>query len=222
MKADAVAGADVCDAVIIGAGPAGLWAAFQLGLHGVKPVIIDSNDKVGGQCAALYADKPIFDLPGFASLDAGEVGVALHAQAARFDPVYMLGTRATAVDPTPQGLLVETEGGGKLVATYVILATGLGPFSADDPSSPLHLPESALQMDGHLQVMTETFETGCENIYAIGDAVSYPGKLCLLVSAFHEAALMAFAIRKKRAGAKRTVLAYASTSPALKSLFADQ
>ncbi|MBL0373926.1 NAD(P)-binding protein [Rhizobium sp. KVB221] len=214
-------GPEICEAVIIGAGPAGLWAAFQLGIHGVKSVVIDSNDKVGGQCAALYADKPIFDLPGYASLDAGDVGPAITAQAARFEPTYRLGKCVIAVGEQPDGLLVEMASGEKLRAPYVIVATGLGPFSAGDQSFSLQLPENVICSDGHLLVTQDTFQTGCENLYAIGDAVTYPGKLCLLVSAFHEAALMAFSIRKRRAGGKRTVLAYSSTSPALKSLFTD-
>jgi thioredoxin reductase (NADPH) len=217
-------GADLPDheAVIIGAGPAGLWAAFQLGIHGVRSVLIDSQSKTGGQCAALYADKPVFDLPGFSAIDAGDIVHNLENQLVRFQPVFRLGETVTAIRATLSGFAITLSGGEALTARYVILATGLGPFGLADKQPSIELPPRADYEDGHLMVTTDCFETGCENLFAVGDAVIYPGKLSLLASAFHESALMAFAIRKRRAGGRRAVLEYSSTSSTLKALFTDR
>ncbi|MDB5526025.1 MAG: dependent oxidoreductase family protein [Rhizobium sp.] len=210
------------EVVIIGAGPAGLWAAFQLGIHGVRSVLIDSNDRIGGQCAALYADKPVYDLPGYAAIDADEIIRKLEDQLARFKPVYRLGETVLAVRAAESGFGIELTNAQPLSARFVILSTGLGPFGVEGKPRPLDLPARVFQPNGHLAVTVDSFETRHDNLYAIGDAIAYPGKLCLLVSAFHEAALMAFDIRKKRAGEKRTVLEYTSTSSALKALFTDR
>jgi thioredoxin reductase (NADPH) len=210
------------EAVIVGAGPAGLWAAFQLGIHGVRSTIIDSSHEPGGQCAALYVDKPVFDMPGFASVDAGELASRLAAQVERFQPHMLLGELVIAIQQTDAGFSLFTRSGLVLHSRYVILASGLGPFPSDAKSSAIALPASVQMEDGHVGASTDTFQTGCENLFAIGDTVTYPGKLCLLVSACHEAALMAFAIRRKRAGDKRVVLGYSSTSSAVRALFTDQ
>lgn len=208
------------DAVIIGAGPAGLFAAFQLGLHGVHCLIIDSDTKTGGQCAALYADKPVYDMPGFAEVNASAITDKLKAQAERFSPKYRLGDLVLGIEPrTEGGFAVDTRSGQRLFAPYVILATGLGPFGDTSPRQVLALPEGVSFANGHVDVTQESFETCQPGLFAIGDVVSYPGKLCLLVSAFHEAALMAFAIRRRRAGERRVALEYSSTSSAMKSLF---
>lgn len=215
------------EAVIVGAGPAGLWAAFQLGLHGVISVVIDSNAQAGGQCAALYADKPVYDLPGFGAIEAGQFASRLVAQVERFQPSPILGEHVVAICKTQGSFEVTTRSGMTIDAPYVVLATGLGPFgpgafgiAAKPPA--LVLPDAVLQQNGHIAVTPDACQTACEDLYAIGDAVDYQGKLCLLVSAFHEAALMAFSIRKKRAGYKRSALEYTSTSSSLKALFTSR
>jgi thioredoxin reductase (NADPH) len=76
------------DAIIIGAGPAGLFAAFQLGLFGFQSALIDTLAGAGGQCRALYADKPVFDLPGFPRIDAGEFVEQLLVQIQPFSPAF--------------------------------------------------------------------------------------------------------------------------------------
>jgi thioredoxin reductase (NADPH) len=210
------------EAVIIGAGPAGLWAAFQLGIHGVRSVIIDSGHEPGGQCAALYADKPVFDVPGFAAIDAGDLVARLAAQVERFEPQFHLGELVTTIEQVDSGFSISTRSGLLLNSTYVVLASGLGPFPSDVKHPAIALPASVHMEDGHVSATTDTFETSCDNLFAVGDAVTYPGKLCLLVSACHEAALMAFAIRRKRGGDKRVVLGYSSTSSAVRALFTDR
>jgi len=85
------------DAVIIGAGPVGLFAVFELGLLDVKCHLIDILDRPGGQCAELYPEKPIYDIPGFPRIEAAELVVRLKAQAAAFRPVYHLGEQVQAL-----------------------------------------------------------------------------------------------------------------------------
>jgi thioredoxin reductase (NADPH) len=207
------------EAVIIGAGPAGLWAAFQLGLHGVGSILIDSAGQPGGQCTALYADKPVYDLPGFPAIDAGRIGENLAGQIARFRPDYRLSERVTAIAPTDLGFAIALQAGPVLHVRHAIIATGLGPLGVSGRQPALELPDGVETDGGHFKVTPGDFQTGQRGLYAIGDAATYPGKLCLLVSAFHEAALMAFAIRTDRAGGRRPVVGYSSTASALKAKF---
>ena len=72
------------DAIIIGAGPVGLWQAFQLNLLGLSTQIIDVLDQVGGQCSQLYPDKYIYDIPGFAKITASQLSHNLHQQLSPF------------------------------------------------------------------------------------------------------------------------------------------
>lgn len=209
------------EAIIIGAGPAGLWAAFQLGIHGVRSHLIDSQPRPGGQCAALYADKPVYDMPGFDAIDAGVLSDNLAHQLARFRPVYSLGDTVLAIDRHQGGLSATLASGQVVSAPFMVLATGLGPLGSDSKQPKIRLPDSVATDAGHVLVTAGDFETGCANLFAIGDAISYPGKLCLLVSACHEAALMAFAIRRRRAGEKRAVLEYSSTSTTLRAMFSS-
>ena len=78
------------DVVIIGSGPVGIFAAFQAGMLGMKSILIDSLDNFGGQCAELYPEKPIYDIPGFRDIKAGELIKNLYDQAQNFDPTYLL------------------------------------------------------------------------------------------------------------------------------------
>src|SRR5579872_7450616 len=85
------------DMVIIGAGPVGLFAVFEAGMLKMRCHVIDALDMVGGQCTALYPEKPIYDIPGHPSIDALELVKKLEAQAAPFSPVYHLGERVEKV-----------------------------------------------------------------------------------------------------------------------------
>ena len=86
------------DVVIIGAGPVGLFAVFELGLLNLKCHLIDNLDKVGGQCAELYPEKPIFDIPSHVRITAQELTDNLVMQAKPFDPVYHLKQQADKVE----------------------------------------------------------------------------------------------------------------------------
>ena len=81
------------DVLIIGAGPIGLFAVFELGLLDMKCHLVDILDKVGGQCAELYPEKPIYDIPGYPSIDAAALITKLEEQAAPFHPTFHLGHR---------------------------------------------------------------------------------------------------------------------------------
>ncbi|WP_280777213.1 FAD-dependent oxidoreductase [Rhizobium sp. SG_E_25_P2] len=216
-------GADdaIHEVVIVGAGPAGLWAAFQLGLHGVSPLLIDSRATAGGQCAEFYADKPVYDMPGHAVVEAGEIIDRLLRQLDAFSPIFRFDCQITAVAAESEGFRLGLTSGDSLRATRVVLATGLGALAMQN-ISPLALPQAARNVQGALAVSTATFETQYPGLYAIGDCAAYPGKLPLLASAFHEAALMAFDIKKKRAGDRRVAPEFSSTSSRLKSLFTER
>lgn len=200
---------------IVGAGPAGLWAAFQLGLHGVTATVIEAAARSGGQCAALYADKPVYDVPGFREALAGDISERLLAQATTFPQTFLYDCRVSAITRGAAGFRLALADGKQVSADFVILATGLGPF-AGDAKAALHLPDGARDAEGRLCATPSSFETGCPGLFAIGDAVSYPGKLPLIVSACHEAALAAFAIKKAVSGQNRLAPEFSSTSSRLR------
>ncbi len=205
------------DVIIVGAGPAGLFAAFQLGLHGFTSLLIDSHTEVGGQCAVLYADKPIYDMPGYQAIEAGELVRRLFDQVARFQPKFRLGDGVVSIQQSSNGgFVIKSLMDHSFAANFVVLATGLGPFGQ---KSDLLLPDGVHVVNRQIAVDTARFESPIAGLFAIGDAAKYDGKLPLLVSAFHEAALMAFTIRTMRAGGKRVPLEYSSTSSALKNIF---
>ncbi|MEO1190701.1 MAG: NAD(P)/FAD-dependent oxidoreductase [Pseudomonadota bacterium] len=122
------------DVVIIGAGPVGLFAVFELGMLKLKAHVIDSLDMAGGQCAALYPEKPIFDIPAYPQILAGDLVERLVEQAAPFEPVYHLGQQATALARGEDGLWrVTTSGGATIAAHAVIIAAGAGAFGPNRP-----------------------------------------------------------------------------------------
>ncbi len=75
------------DIAVIGAGPVGLFAVFQAGMLDMKCIVLDALEQPGGQCTALYTEKPIYDIPGYPRIAAGELVDRLREQAAPFDPV---------------------------------------------------------------------------------------------------------------------------------------
>jgi thioredoxin reductase (NADPH) len=305
------------DAVIIGAGPVGIFAVFQLGLLDISAHVIDILDRPGGQCAELYPEKPIFDIPGIPEVTGNELTDRLVEQAKPFNPVYHFNQMVTAVEKLSEGgFRVETDEGNVFRAKVIVVAAGGGSFQPKKPPIPgvddyagtsvfyavrhkdmfadkdilvvgggdsaldwaialqpivksmslLHrrgqenfraAPDSvkkffdmveagdatfhlgqitellgadgkltgakAKNADGdfsvscdmllpffgltmklgpiaewgldleknRLPVSTETFETSTPGVFAIGDIITYPGKLKLILSGFHEAALMA-------------------------------
>jgi len=326
------------DSVIIGAGPAGLFQVFELGLLDIRAHVIDSLKQPGGQCSELYPDKPIYDIPAIPVCGAQELVDRLLLQIKPFSPTFHLGQTVTHMQQTAENrFLVKTSTGEEFDTGVVIIAAGLGAFqprrlrvegaeawegshihyklvqadsvagkriiilgggdSALDWTLELHgkashitlvhrredyraqpasvkkmkeLAESgslvefqghvraAFERDGkfgglnvtdpegashhieadevfvfyglspnlgpiaswglnldkrHVHVDTEKFQTSVPGIFAVGDINTYPGKKKLILSAFHEAALAAFAVQQHLHPDQKARLQYTTTSP---------
>ena len=117
------------DALIIGAGPCGIFQVFELGLLGVKCHVIDTLPVVGGQCAELYPDKPIYDIPGIPVCTGEELIAALMQQIQPFDATFHLGEEVTELMAEPQGsYIVRTSQNNSFRAKTVFVAGGVGSF----------------------------------------------------------------------------------------------
>lgn len=327
------------DVVIIGAGPVGLFAVFELGLLDLKCHVIDILGKAGGQCAELYPEKPIYDVPGLPMVTGQELTDRLMEQIKPFGAQFHLGERIDELARRPDGsFALKTDAGSEFVAKAVVIAAGGGSFTPKRPPlagiegyegtsvvyavrrmetlrgkdvlvvgggdsaldwtlnlapiarslTLLHrrdefrgAPHSVEQMrglvaDGKVRLMigqmtalhgdgqtleavtvktgageeriacdtllpffgltmklgpvadwglnlhenlisvdTERFETNEPGIFAIGDINWYPGKLKLILSGFHEAALMAQAASKVVNPNKKVVFQYTTSSSSL-------
>lgn len=117
------------DALVIGAGPVGLFQAFQLGLQGIACHIVDALPHAGGQCAELYADKPIYDIPGIPVCTGRELVERLQQQIAPFQPTFHLGQTVETLQATGDGRwAVGTNTGTAWTARTVFIAAGVGAF----------------------------------------------------------------------------------------------
>lgn len=117
------------DVAVIGAGPAGMWQVFQLGLQGLRCHLIDALPHLGGQCAQLYGDKLIYDIPGTPACTGVELAAQLHAQMAPFEPVLHLGQQVQTLQQLEDGRWqLSTDQGTQLVAKAVVIAAGVGAF----------------------------------------------------------------------------------------------
>jgi thioredoxin reductase (NADPH) len=328
------------DAVIIGAGPVGLFAVFELGLLDIKAVVLDIQDKPGGQCAELYPEKPIYDIPAWPVISGEGLVEKLLEQIRPFAPHFILGERVETLDRlSGGGFRILTDNGGLIEAKIIVIAAGGGSFESKKPPLPgietyegksvfylvrkieafrgkriviagggdsaldwtlnlapvakhltlLHrrdhfraAPDSVLRMkalaaegkidfhlgqlhalegkDGVLErviarrednstfaieadallpffgltmklgpvanwglkleggliaVDTEKFQTSEPGIFAIGDINTYPGKLKLILSGFHEAALMAHAAHPLVHPDKKLTFQYTTTSSSI-------
>ena len=328
------------DALIIGAGPVGLFAVFELGLLDIKCHVVDILDKVGGQCSELYPEKPIYDIPALPVVTGQELTDRLMEQIKPFSPVFHLGERVDSLTRQSDGrFLLETGDGTQFLTKVIVIAAGGGSFTPKRPplegieayegqsvfysvrkidafkdmeivivgggdsaldwtlslapvAKSLALvhrrddfraaPHSVEQMrklvrdgkvslkigqvtelkgsggqlssvtlklkDGETEdvactallpffgltmklgpvadwglnleenlipVDTEKFETSAAGIFAIGDINTYPGKLKLILSGFHEAALMAQAAHKIVYPGKKLMFQYTTSSSSL-------
>ena len=117
------------DVVVIGAGPVGLFQVFQLGLQGLRVHIIDALPYPGGQCAELYGDKPIYDIPSIAVCTGNELVQRLRDQIAPFAPQWHLGQQVAQLAAQPDGsFVVTTSAGTVLRARAVCITAGVGAF----------------------------------------------------------------------------------------------
>lgn len=327
------------DVLIIGAGPVGLFAVFELGLFDMRCHLIDILDRPGGQCAELYPEKPIYDIPGYPAINAQELVDRLLLQIAPFKPDFTFNRMVSALQRLEGGgFRLTTDEGEVFEAKVVVIAAGGGSFQPKRPPIPgieafegasvqyavrrmedlrghdvvvvgggdsaldwtLNLqpvakrvtlihrrpefraaPDSVNKMhaladsgaidlvfgqvsgldgetgqlrsikvkgpDGEVEVActrllpffgltmklgpvadwglnlhenqipvdTEKFETSVPGIFAIGDINWYPGKLKLILSGFHEAALMAQAAKHVVSPKERIVFQYTTSSTSL-------
>jgi thioredoxin reductase (NADPH) len=121
------------DIIIIGAGPVGLFTVFEAGLLKLRCHLIDSLPQPGGQCSEIYPKKPIYDIPGFPSVLAGELIDNLMEQAAPFKPGFTLGEAAMTIEQSDDKFIVTTIKGTRHQAPIVMIAGGLGVFEPRKP-----------------------------------------------------------------------------------------
>ncbi|HZF76911.1 MAG TPA: NAD(P)/FAD-dependent oxidoreductase [Acetobacteraceae bacterium] len=121
------------DVAIIGAGPVGLFAVFECGMLRMKSVVIDALGAVGGQCSALYPEKPIFDIPAHPEIAAADLIQQLERQAAPFGPAYLLGRRVERLARVGEGFELGTSEGDTVRCKAVIVAAGAGAFGPNRP-----------------------------------------------------------------------------------------
>ncbi|NRS88950.1 thioredoxin reductase (NADPH) [Flavobacterium sp. 7E] len=123
------------DILIIGAGPTGLFAVFEAGLLKLKCHILDALPQAGGQLSELYPKKPIYDIPGFPDVLAGDLVDNLMEQIKQFEPGFTLGERAETIDKQEDGSFIVTSNEGtQFHAKVIAIAGGLGSF---EPRKPL-------------------------------------------------------------------------------------
>jgi len=121
------------DVAIVGAGPVGLFAVFECGMLKMRCCVIDALEAPGGQCAALYPEKPIYDIPGYPRIAAEELVRKLVEQAAPFTPDYRLGHSVTGLAHHDGGFVLRTANGATIAARAVIVAAGAGAFGPNRP-----------------------------------------------------------------------------------------
>lgn len=166
--------ATTCEALIIGAGPVGLWQAFQLGLQGIAAHVVDALPEPGGQCIELYADKPIYDIPGVPVCSGRELVGLLMRQITPFSPTFHLGQVVSALSVREDGAFdVATSQGLRFIARSVFIAGGVGAFQP-----------RALKAEG-----IERF-TGTQLLYRVPDAAALAGRQVLVLGG-DEAAVQA-------------------------------
>jgi len=150
----------IADAVIIGAGPVGLFQVFELGLLEIKAHVIDSLPMVGGQCVELYPDKPIYDIPALPVCTGQELTNNLLEQIKPFSPTFHLGQEVTGVAKREDGRFdVETSTGTRFITKTIFIAAGVGSFQP-----------RTLKVDG-----IEVFENQ-QLFYRVKDPTRFHGK----------------------------------------------
>lgn len=124
------------DVVIIGAGPVGLFSIFECGMMRLKCHVIDALDHVGGQCAALYPEKPIYDIPAHPVVTGADLIKNLEAQAAPFHPTYHLGQKVELIqegDEEGKSWIIKTNAGTEIHCKSILIAAGVGAFGPNRP-----------------------------------------------------------------------------------------
>src|SRR5689334_699361 len=125
--------AESVDVAIIGAGPVGLFAVFECGMLDMGAHVFDALPAPGGQCTALYPEKPIYDIPGYPRIDAAELIDRLMEQAAPFRPEFHLGAAVSGIAAAGDGFSLETVAGKRVAARAIVIAAGAGAFGPNRP-----------------------------------------------------------------------------------------
>ena len=116
------------DVIIIGAGPVGLFAVHQLGIKGLKAIVIDNLDKAGGQCIELYPDKPIYDIPAVPECTGEELTKKLLEQIKPFKTKFFFSERVNEVNQDKENWIIKTNKNNHFFASNIIIAGGVGSF----------------------------------------------------------------------------------------------
>jgi thioredoxin reductase (NADPH) len=124
------------DVAIVGAGPVGLFAVFELGMVELSACVLDALPAPGGQCAALYPEKPIYDIPGLPRVAGQELVDRLLEQAAPFKPAWLLGSPVVGLARTTSGLRLTNAAGATVEAGALLIAAGGGAFGPNRPPLP--------------------------------------------------------------------------------------
>ncbi len=153
------------DAVIVGAGPVGLFQVFELGLLEIKAHVIDSLEHVGGQCVELYPDKPIYDIPAVPVCTGQELTDSLLKQIEPFGATFHLGQEVTVVQKKEDGrFFIETSQGTQFLTKTIFIAAGVGAFQP-----------RLLRVDG-----IEAYE-GTQMYYRVKNPADFAGKNLIIV-----------------------------------------
>ncbi len=121
------------DVAIIGAGPVGLFAVFELGMLKLRSVLIDALSEVGGQCTALYPEKPIYDIPAHPTIHAGALVSELERQITPFNAPRLLGRRVERLTGSAGHFTLRTDAGDEVRARAIVIAAGAGAFGPNRP-----------------------------------------------------------------------------------------
>ena len=122
------------DIIIIGAGPVGLFAVFELGLLDMKCHVIDNLDKIGGQCSELYPEKPIYDIPSRLTISAQELVDDLMKQCKPFNPAFHLNQNANKLEKNNDNeWVITTSENNTITAKCIVIAAGAGSFIPRKP-----------------------------------------------------------------------------------------
>ena len=121
------------DVLIIGAGPVGLFTVFELGQLGMKSCVVDSLEDIGGQCTALYPDKPIYDIPAYPSVTAGELIDNLKKQIDPFKPTLLMNQKVNELKKHKDFYSVKTSTNNIIESKCIIIAAGNGAFGPNKP-----------------------------------------------------------------------------------------
>jgi thioredoxin reductase (NADPH) len=176
------------DALIVGAGPVGLFQVFELGLLGIKAHVVDSLPQPGGQCVELYADKPIYDIPAVPVCTGRELTERLLQQIAPFGATFHLGQEVTRIERRSDGRFdIETSAGTRLLAKTIFIAGGVGSFQ------PRRLKVEGI--DRHLD--TQVF-------YRVEDPAQFAGRQVVIVGGGDAAIDWALHFAQQQPGPQRT------------------